>query len=1014
MHETNGVLSPAQLEELTREARAVQELDLYRKELVRRRSVAIDFRGWIERTGLLRGRVLGRDDLADLVRLERRIQNLNPIVLPKLLGTSTYYRAFKGFEGDEAAFVAHLRERRGGADVGAGHPGVELEPFSRDLAALLSAPDGGLGSALEHLLEHPGAGPGMVTGAMALHEPARHPLVNGGSTALFDRGGRYELSRAVRKELVARARARFGGRPGMTGAVRRVLMWTEFLRALRSDLGFEDFHGLDWFLWKTGQGIGESAELSEDDRTEALLERVDEQLAGVEPERIAVRRRAIEEARALIESRLGRLSQDELRRLFGLFNRDWTKGREIGARFAPAFLGPNMEEPIAAAEALNAWIARLWRAPHDELAGLLGEFWISGDVPRAGRGLPTMILHVRDPRRYHVLMTSTGQGYTRLTGRSMSKRAGALYLQFSEFVAELCESRGIDPELADLALLIVARAEDAGPSNASEPSADGGREFRGFSRETFEFLSNVAQRDTTWVEAHLDTFREHVREPLRALVADVGREFVAVHAPDLEREPKAPNTLSILRKNLWGRKETGAYWSHLWAAFHRRERKKTEDFQLHLAVLRDRFRVGFFTVAATKEERELLRRRLLEDRDLAELSLRRAREVSRLQVGDDEDWREIPTADELADLVVEEKVFVGIALPAEDERLRSEQLVDIVVDVLAGVLPLYLLATHPDPARAIRDLEEEEEVDPPGAEAPAYGLDQLLDETLLDERQADDLRRLLEDKRQLVLYGPPGTGKTWVAERFARHFAGAAGEVRTVQFHPSYSYEDFVEGIRPRVRDGLPSYEVVPGVFRRLCDEARRRPSVRYVLVVDEINRGNLPRIFGELLYLLERRGKEVVLPISGDLFSVPPNVFLLGTMNTADQSIALLDVALRRRFHFYRCDPSPELLGEWLTRNRPPMVHVSSLLRRLNIRLLELGVPQERHIGHSHFMHRGLDDAQLEMIWNHSVLPVIEEYFYGQGDQSGEFQLDRLLAKVDVGAELEAEAAEDDADDAD
>ena len=119
----------------------------------------------------------------------------------------------------------------------------------------------------------------------------------------------------------------------------------------------------------------------------------------------------------------------------------------------------------------------------------------------------------------------------------------------------------------------------------------------------------------------------------------------------------------------------------------------------------------------------------------------------------------------------------------------------------------------------------------------------------------------------MIFYGPPGTGKTWLAERFALYLAGANGEVKTIQFHPSYSYEDFVEGIRPKVDGGQVSYEVVPGIFRRLCDEARRRPKARFVLVIDEINRGNLPRIFGELLYLIERRGKSVELPVSSTAF---------------------------------------------------------------------------------------------------------------------------------------------------
>ena len=151
------------------------------------------------------------------------------------------------------------------------------------------------------------------------------------------------------------------------------------------------------------------------------------------------------------------------------------------------------------------------------------------------------------------------------------------------------------------------------------------------------------------------------------------------------------------------------------------------------------------------------------------------------------------------------------------------------------------------------------------------------------------------------VYGPPGTGKTLVAQALAEHLTAEGGDWELAQFHPSYSYEDFMEGYRPTASaDGAVSYELRPGPLRRIAADAENDPGNPYVLVVDEINRGNIPKIFGELLFLLEYRDKPIALPVlARQHFTLPQNLFVIGTMNTADRSIALVDTALRRRFYF-------------------------------------------------------------------------------------------------------------------
>ena len=263
---------------------------------------------------------------------------------------------------------------------------------------------------------------------------------------------------------------------------------------------------------------------------------------------------------------------------------------------------------------------------------------------------------------------------------------------------------------------------------------------------------------------------------------------------------------------------------------------------------------------------------------------------------------------------------------------------------------------------------------------------------------------LLKDKKQIIFQGPPGTGKTYVAQKLAEFLAGSEDRVELVQFHPSYAYEDFVQGFRPTLEGGSAGFAMRNGPLLRMAKQAFEEPNEKHFLVIDEINRGNLAKVFGELYFLLEYRGKEhkMRLQYSNTEFWMPENLYIIGTMNTADRSIALLDAALRRRFYFVPFHPDKEpirnLLRDWLDREAKKWPDkwpdeqkwLPGVVERANEKLGDQR--RDAAIGPSYFMKKdGLDQKKLERIWEYNVLPYIEEQLYGNNLKIEDFALDKL-----------------------
>lgn len=324
---------------------------------------------------------------------------------------------------------------------------------------------------------------------------------------------------------------------------------------------------------------------------------------------------------------------------------------------------------------------------------------------------------------------------------------------------------------------------------------------------------------------------------------------------------------------------------------------------------------------------------------------------------------------------------------------------------LSGQLTVTDLGTYVAEFAALAELDDqpgEEEADDQlevaEVELPEPTAD-LAEELLIDRKWLSETVDLLREKKQIVLYGPPGTGKTYLAQALAHFLTGQADNAyRLVQFHPSYSYEDFFEGFRPRATaDGGVGFALEPGPFKQLVSDAKDDPSQAHILIIDEINRANLAKVFGELYFLLEYRNRSIQLQYSPtEDFELPPNVYLIGTMNTADRSIALVDAAMRRRFYFQPLFPGEApldgLLREWLKRHNLPADR-ADLLDELNRVIGD----RDAAVGPSYLMTtQAATEKGLARIWKNAVMPLIEERHLGDGvDINLRYGLDALRKRL-------------------
>ncbi len=318
-----------------------------------------------------------------------------------------------------------------------------------------------------------------------------------------------------------------------------------------------------------------------------------------------------------------------------------------------------------------------------------------------------------------------------------------------------------------------------------------------------------------------------------------------------------------------------------------------------------------------------------------------------------------------------------------------------VIDNSTAIKDFLQLLDEYGKEEQVKNVEEEVE-----NQVGSLSLEQVAENTFLTEERLSHIESSLTDskKKQIIFDGVPGTGKTFVAQELAKYLANkegnSIGDIETVSCHGGMTFEYLFQGLAPNKEGGLKPEK---GIVTRLAERASENEDAYYVLILDEINRTNIPQVFGQMLYLLEYRGKDIELPYDGETINLPENLLIITTMNSEDRSAGVLDFAFRRRFSHFRFDPDNNVLSLWLNRHYKNTTEVDiksvvSIFKKLNAKLLEFD--ENFQVGHSYFMTSyPLTSVGLKRLWETEINPLLEErFFHNKSVVKSEFSLSKFL----------------------
>lgn len=656
-------------------------------------------------------------------------------------------------------------------------------------------------------------------------------------------------------------------------------------------------------------------------------------------------------------------------------------------------------EPGQLAETLR----RLWLRS-DAVMGTGAEALslLAAEVPLLPTAIVAQVLHWRDPQRFPPWNATIQRGLATIDDALVpGLEEGLAYRLWCETAGQWLERFRLHPaELPDL-MQQLADTSELEPTSASHPWETA--RFHGFCTDTFQFFRELAQHaDRRWLEQQRDRHHFAVRAPLRELAEVLSQRYIE---PILNRElglhwdrdAGSTRVLTSLCRGDFGRGCVVVAEQSI--QFGRSSMADAESVQFFVRVDATGVHFGLQLRPKARTARKQLRQCVQESANELFAALRATDALRQFRFCPQGRGTPAVRLREPADLrtwAIGKALWVERSIPADAETVRGEELVGELMLGFERLLPLVLAATLPNAVPVLRQRWPSED------HGRRFDETAFVQSTYLSASWLANTRMLLERKPQLLLQGVPGTGKTHVAKALARLLTDDRPEcIRLVQFHPTYSYEEFVEGIRPQTieHEGKTQvvYPVEPGLLCSFAELARQRPMQKHVLIIDEINRGNLPRVFGELLYLLEYRDQAVTLPYSRREFRLPPNLILLGTMNTADRSVTALDQALRRRFSFVELAPDASILAQWYV-DHPPREEASvgaliALFEALNERLRNDFGPLAQ-IGHSHFLIPNLSERSLAQTWHHQIRPILEERLAHRPDLEPQYDFQQLLRR--------------------
>lgn len=507
--------------------------------------------------------------------------------------------------------------------------------------------------------------------------------------------------------------------------------------------------------------------------------------------------------------------------------------------------------------------------------------------------------------------------------------------------------------------------------------------FEGFSEATFKTLKKLNE-DTSYqtVMKIKDEIHQNVINPFKKLFKCIAERF------DLENNLKLEKTKGIISK-LWKVNPKSGAYNYLWGAFYPAlSSSKIKTIQFWIVIDHNGLTFGVYPCGDIYKKKMIDNLKIVEEeyRPLYKKIIDEYNFYLDNYIDGKRESIAIKKYDDLYQSFEKYRLDVGQFLNEKETIQQGSKLVELITKTFEDLIPFYLLGKSDDINSALSDYYGKLYDNVPEdfeTEFDQISKKDFLANIFLEEWQFDDILEMLEstNKKQIILQGPPGTGKTFIAKNIARFLAKSSNRIETIQFHPSYSYEDFIEGYRPGSTDG---FQLKNGIFKTFCDEARKDRDSNYILTIDEINRGNLSKIFGELMYLLEYRNETVRLTYSGEDFSIPKNLIIIGTMNTADRSLAIMDYALRRRFYFIDLECNTERLEKWLLENGCLLL-VKKLIddiENINKNISEELNSKDFAIGHSYFMKKNLDKDMLDLILRYEIQPLLMEYFYDKPDK--------------------------------